>query len=170
MAAKPFEPDPLSEVQLDKDARLVINADGELVLAPSMRPGPADDLALDDASEDAGLLPDEGELGPMEAGLVIAPAPASAPPNPATADLLPPSPPGATGGPRQGGSLAANTTGDAPESGSPRATATGAPRQDGSRAAPPDAPPNAQRQGGALASPPDAPFSAQRHGGSKGAA
>ncbi|MEQ8279076.1 MAG: hypothetical protein RMA76_16715 [Deltaproteobacteria bacterium] len=192
MAAKPFEPDPLSEVELDKDARLVINADGELVLAPSMRPGPADDLALDEAPEDTGgLLPDEGELGPMEAGLVIAPAsptpnPASPTPNPATAspapspataDLLPPAPPSAKGGPRQGGSLAARpqppsaaqsgegsqVRPDAVPLGDPD-TAPSGQRQGGSLAAP-TPPSGAERQSGSLAAQPT-PASAQRQGGS----
>jgi hypothetical protein len=192
VAAKPFEPDPLSEVELDKDARLVINADGELVLAPSMRPGPADDLALDEAPEDTGgLLPDEGELGPMEAGLVIAPAsptpnPASPTPNPATAspapspataDLLPPAPPSAKGGPRQGGSLAARpqppsaaqsgegsqVRPDAVPLGDPD-TAPSGQRQGGSLAAP-TPPSGAERQSGSLAAQPT-PASAQRQGGS----
>lgn len=87
MAAKPYDPDPLSDVDFDAQPKLVLNADGELVVAPTDRPTKheapkknaalTDDLALPDAPEEPeelGLdfLADEGALGPMEEGLVVA--------------------------------------------------------------------------------------------------
>ncbi len=97
VTAKPYDSDPLSDLSVDKDTRLVINADGELVLAPSMRPSPApsltDDLEIappDDADDNPSLLADEGELGPMEEGLVVARAPAApAEPAPGPPTLAP---------------------------------------------------------------------------------
>lgn len=84
MTAKPYDSDPLSDLAIDKDTRLVLNADGELVLAPSMRPAPAasltDDLAIEAPEPPPSLLADEGELGPMEEGLVLARVAAPEPP------------------------------------------------------------------------------------------